>query len=107
MNAYGRSDDLSSILHVINSAQEFIYIAVNEYIPMDLWKKRKPWTVIDDCLREAIKKRKITVKFLVNSKASHKELMLKHLRLLKQFSPGRVTVKIFTVSLLRSSQPFT
>lgn len=50
--ADGRTDDLSAILHVINSATEYIYIAVNEYIPMDLWKRREPWTVIDDQIRE-------------------------------------------------------
>ena len=50
--ADGRTDDLKAILHVINAASEYIYIAVNEYIPMDLWKNQKPWTVIDDQIRE-------------------------------------------------------
>ena len=31
---------------------KFIYIAVNEYIPMDLWKKQEPWTPIDDQIKE-------------------------------------------------------
>ena len=47
----GRTDDLQAILHVINSAREYIHIAVHEYIPMDLWKKREPWPVIDDAIR--------------------------------------------------------
>ena len=54
LRAQGRTDDLIAILNVINNAQEYIYIAVNEYIPMDLWKRRKPWTVIDDKIREGI-----------------------------------------------------
>ena len=52
--ADGRTDDLTAILSVIDNAQKYIYIAVNEYIPMDLWKKRQPWTVIDDKLRQGI-----------------------------------------------------
>ena len=50
--ATGRTDDLQAIVHIINSAKKYIYIAINEYIPMDLWKKRQPWTVIDDQIRE-------------------------------------------------------
>lgn len=50
--ADGRTDDLNAILHVIGTAAEYIYVAVNEYIPMDLWKRREPWTVIDDKIRE-------------------------------------------------------
>ena len=46
---------MTAILSVIDNAQKYIYIAVNEYIPMDLWKKRQPWTVIDDKLRQGIK----------------------------------------------------
>ena len=40
------------ILSLIRNAEDYIYIAVNEYIPMDLWKKREPWTVIDDSIRK-------------------------------------------------------
>lgn len=50
--ATGRTDDLQAIVHIINSAKKYIYIAINEYIPMDLWKKKQPWTVIDDQIRE-------------------------------------------------------
>ena len=52
--ADGRTDDLTAILSVIKNAEKYIYIAVNEYIPMDLWKKRQPWPVIDDQLREGM-----------------------------------------------------
>ena len=52
--AKGRSDDLEAILHIINSAKKYIYIAINEYIPMDLWKNKESWTVIDDQIREGI-----------------------------------------------------
>ena len=52
LSAKGRTDDLEAIVHIINTAKKYIYIAINEYIPMDLWKKRQPWTVIDDQIRE-------------------------------------------------------
>lgn len=98
--ADGRTDDLQSILHVIKQAQKYIYIAVNEYIPMDLWKNRQPWTVIDDQLREAVTKRKVIVKFLVNSRASHKTLMLQHMKDLINVDPKRIQVKIYSVRWL-------
>ena len=115
--ADGRTDDLTAILSVIKNAEKYIYIAVNEYIPMDLWKKRQPWPVIDDQLREgtslfiwfddiswkglkvtAVIKRQVHLKILVNSKASHKSLMLKHLQKLKQVNPQLIEMKIYDVS---------
>ena len=50
-------------------------------------------------LLSAIKKQKLSVKFLVSSRASHKDLMLKHLKLLKQSLPDKVSVRIYTVSI--------
>ena len=49
--ASGRTDDLSAILHLIDAADKFVYIAVGEYIPMDLFKNNELWTAIDDRLR--------------------------------------------------------
>ena len=105
------------ILSLIRNAEDYIYIAVNEYIPMDLWKKREPWTVIDDSIRKgimilndfqtnmpfslffvAILERKVTVNFLVNSLASHRDLMVKHLKRLVKLNPKKVQVKLYTVS---------
>ena len=104
------------ILSLIRNAEDYIYIAVNEYIPMDLWKKREPWTVIDDSIRKGIMKtneiqtyvsfsllsaileRKVTVNFLVNSLASHRDLMVKHLKRLVKLNPKKVQVKLYTVS---------
>ena len=97
LSADGRTDDLEAILHVIKSAQKYIYIAINEYIPMDLWKNQQPWTPIDDELRKAVTQRNIEVKFLVNGRASHKELMLKHLRNLMEVAPLSIQIKIYQV----------
>ena len=104
LSAHGRSDDLDSILYIINSAKRFIYIAVNEYIPMDLWKKRQPWTVIEDAIKKAVKERKIIVKFLVNSRASHKDLMLKKFESLKNFAPDSIDIKVYMVGNSQSPE---
>ena len=48
----GRSDDLTGILKLINEADEFINIAVGEYIPKDVYKGGEKWTVIDNALRK-------------------------------------------------------
>ena len=115
--ATGRTDDLQAIVHIINSAKKYIYIAINEYIPMDLWKKKQPWTVIDDQIREgetklalkifisqnvlpfflAVTKRRVNVKFLLNSRASHMDLMLKHMEDLLNVDPRLIEIKIYTV----------
>ena len=52
--ADGRTDDLTAIISLIDSAEKFIYIAVGEYIPMDLFKDNEMWTAIDDRLRAGI-----------------------------------------------------
>ena len=50
----------------------------------------------------AITKRKVTVKILVNSKATHKNLMKYHLQKLVQVNPKRVQVKVYSVSKIQS-----
>ena len=61
LNSQGRSDDLSGILRLIDSADEYINIAVGEYIPRDVYKQQKPWNVIDDALRKGSKKKKLAM----------------------------------------------
>ena len=46
----------------------------------------------------AVIKRQVHLKILVNSKASHKSLMLKHLQKLKQVNPQLIEMKIYDVS---------
>ena len=50
----------------------------------------------------AITKRKVTVKILVNSKATHKNLMARHLQKLVQINPKLVQVKVYSVSEIQS-----
>ena len=46
----GRTSDLDSILHTIDKADKFIYIAIGEYIAGDVYKTNSTWRVIDDRL---------------------------------------------------------
>ena len=49
----GRTDDLSILIHAISQSEEYIYVAVSDYAPMNVFgKNRKPWPVLDDLLRE-------------------------------------------------------
>ena len=49
----GRSDDLSILTNAIAQSESFIYVAVADYAPMNVFgKNRKPWPVLDDLLRE-------------------------------------------------------
>merc|ERR1711862_926541 len=77
----GRTDDLSAILHVIDTAEKYIHISVGEFVPMALYTKQKnEWTVINDHLEYAMVKRGVSVKFLLNDHATHRYEMKKHLR---------------------------
>ena len=51
----------------------------------------------------AITKRKVSVKFLVNSRASHKYLMIRHLKKLIEVDPALVQVKIYSVCIYLSN----
>ena len=41
-----------AILWAMDRATKFIYIAVNEYLPMDVYKDNRYWPVIDDKIKE-------------------------------------------------------
>ena len=55
-------------------------------------------TYVSISLFLAILERKVTVNFLVNSLASHRDLMVKHLKRLVKLNPKKVQVKLYTVS---------
>lgn len=37
--AQGRTDDLTALLHVIEAAQQFVYVAVMDYFPAIIYQK--------------------------------------------------------------------
>ncbi|XP_041353622.1 5'-3' exonuclease PLD3-like [Gigantopelta aegis] len=69
----GRTIDIDAIVDVIQSAKEFVYIAVMDYFPSTLYTSHlKFWPVIDDALRRAAFDRGIRV-YLLTSYWSHTE----------------------------------
>ncbi|XP_029020895.1 5'-3' exonuclease PLD3 isoform X2 [Betta splendens] len=67
ISARGRSDDLSSILSVINDAQRFVYISVMDYLPLsEFTQPLRFWPPIDSALRAAGCTRGVEVRLMVS-----------------------------------------
>ncbi|XP_029917360.1 phospholipase D3 isoform X2 [Myripristis murdjan] len=67
ISARGRTDDLSSILSVIEDAQKFIYISVMDYLPLSQFiEPPRFWPAIDSALRSAACTRGVEVRLLVS-----------------------------------------
>ncbi|XP_057204101.1 5'-3' exonuclease PLD3 isoform X1 [Triplophysa rosa] len=99
--AEGRTPDLQSILSVIGDAQQFVYIAVMNYLPtMEYSKSKRYWTDIDTQLRRVAYERKIRVRLLISCWESTNPIMFPFLRSLASLRENNkldVQVKIFTV----------
>ncbi|XP_021935542.1 phospholipase D3-like isoform X3 [Zootermopsis nevadensis] len=73
----GRSTDIDAILDVISKAEHFIYIAVMDYFPLQIYTpKPRYWPKIDDALRAAAVDRHVQVHLLISNwnhtrKATH------------------------------------
>lgn len=67
LTATGRTHDLDAILHTINSALQFVHIAVMDYFPLTLFGPRlQYWPAIDNALRTAAVERGVSVKLLIS-----------------------------------------
>lgn len=67
LSAPGRTHDLDAILHTINSALEFVHIAVMDYYPLIMFGPRvRYWPAIDNALRTAAVERGVSVKLLIS-----------------------------------------
>lgn len=102
ISASGRADDLSSILSVIDDAQEFIYISVMDYLPMsEFTQPLRLWPTIDLALRAAACARKVHVRLMVSCWEHSPGPMftfLQSLLVLNRPPLGcDISVKIFTV----------
>lgn len=98
--AEGRTPDLQSILSVIGDAQQFVYIAVMNYLPtMEYSKSKRYWADIDTQLRRVAYERKIRVRLLISCWDSTNPIMFPFLRSLASLQENKldVQVKIFTV----------
>ncbi|XP_070769888.1 LOW QUALITY PROTEIN: 5'-3' exonuclease PLD3 [Enoplosus armatus] len=67
ISARGRSDDLSTILSVIEDAQKFVYVSVMDYLPLSQYTEPlRFWPAIDSALRAAACTREVQVRLLVS-----------------------------------------
>ncbi|XDV29705.1 hypothetical protein PO909_032755 [Leuciscus waleckii] len=99
--AEGRTSDLQSVLSVIADAQQFVYIAVMNYLPtMEFSSHKRYWTDIDDELRRVAYERRVRVRLLISCWESTNPIMFPFLRSLASLQDKNkldVQVKIFTV----------
>ncbi|KAI9515806.1 hypothetical protein NQZ68_022160 [Dissostichus eleginoides] len=102
ISARGRSDDLSTILSVIDDAHTFIHISVMDYLPLSQFSEPlRFWPAIDSALRSAACTRGVQVRLLVSCWKHSPSAMFPFLQslLLLNRPPLKcnVDVKIFTV----------
>ncbi|KAL2096525.1 hypothetical protein ACEWY4_008673 [Coilia grayii] len=100
--ADGRTQDLQSILSVIDDAQQFVYIAVMNYLPtMEFSHPKRYWADIDTQLRRVAYERKVRVRLLISCWGSTSPIMFPFLRSLASVQDTKrsldIQVKIFTV----------
>ncbi|CAK9831259.1 5'-3' exonuclease PLD3 [Anthophora retusa] len=98
----GRTNDVDAILHCIEKAEKFIYVAVMDYFPLTIYTaKIKYWPMIDDALRTAAVERKVHVRLLISWwKHSRKseDFFLRSLVELADSYPGvKIEVRRFVV----------
>ncbi|XP_045449871.1 5'-3' exonuclease PLD3-like [Melitaea cinxia] len=63
----GRTNDDDAIVNIINSAEEFVYIAVMDYGPaLEYAPKLKFWPKIDDAIRRAALEARVRVRMLIS-----------------------------------------
>ncbi|XP_052343328.1 uncharacterized protein pld7 isoform X1 [Oncorhynchus keta] len=102
ISAYGRSDDLSTILSVIADAQKYVHISVMDYLPLSQFTEPlRFWPAIDSAIRAAACTRGVEVNLLVSC-WSHSPgsmfLFLQSLTVLNRPPLGcNINVKVFEV----------
>nr|XP_033489267.1 phospholipase D3 isoform X1 [Epinephelus lanceolatus] len=102
ISARGRSDDLTTILSVIDDAQKFIHISVMDYLPMsEFTEPIRFWPAIDSALRAAACTRDVQVRMLIScwehSSASMFTFLQSLVVLNRPHLKCDIDVKIFTV----------
>ncbi|GCC35521.1 5'-3' exonuclease PLD3 isoform X2 [Chiloscyllium punctatum] len=98
----GRTEDLASILSIIDDAKKFVHVAVMNYIPVTVFSyPRRYWPDIDTHLRKAAFERKVKVRLLISCWSHSNPSMfpfLQSLAALKSHeSHLNVEVRIFVV----------
>ncbi|XP_054648406.1 5'-3' exonuclease PLD3 isoform X2 [Dunckerocampus dactyliophorus] len=103
ISARGRSDDLTTILSVIDDAEKFIFISVMDYLPLsEFTKPLRFWPAIDSAVRAAACARGVNVRLLVSCWENSPAAMFIFLQSLVVLNRPplkcNIEVKIFTVS---------
>jgi phospholipase D3/4 len=97
----GRTNDIDAILDVINKAQQFVDIAVMDYLPSMLYVSHKRfWPLIDDALRKVSLERGVRVRLLASMWNHTRSDMIHFLRSLAADSGAMkadIQVKLFKV----------
>jgi len=98
----GRDSDIQAILDTINSAKEFVRVAVMDYFPATIYNKKTIfWPMIDDALRRAAIERGVRVELLMSEWAHTRQSMFKYLKSLQDLngisSHVNIKVKMFKV----------
>jgi len=105
----GREVDITAIIKAIDSAEEFVEIAVMDYIPATLYTHpMKFWPKIDDALRRAAINRGVRVRLLTSHWAHTRPAIARFLRSLADLSGSNpkvdIEVKVFTVPSFTPAQ---
>lgn len=107
----GRTDDLSAIIRVIDSATKFVFVSVMDYFPTTLYtRQRTYWPVIDDALRRAAFDRKVHVRLMAslwNHTRSDMKNYLRSLAALNYANDAYVQVRLYSVPPYTKEIPFT
>ncbi|XP_053577736.1 5'-3' exonuclease PLD3 [Bombina bombina] len=98
----GRTDDIRSILSIIDDAKKFIYISVMDYTPTEEYSHPKRfWPEIDDHLRKAVYEKRINVRLLISCWKNSNPAMFPFLTSLAALNSTKshynIEVKIFVV----------
>ncbi|KAK1150771.1 5'-3' exonuclease PLD3-like [Acipenser oxyrinchus oxyrinchus] len=98
----GRTQDLQSILSVIEDARDFVDIAVMNYLPtMEYSHPKRYWSAIDSELRRAAYERRVRVRLLISCWPHSEPTMFPFLRSLAAINDRKsrldIQVKLFVV----------
>ncbi|KAK6470648.1 5'-3' exonuclease PLD3-like [Huso huso] len=98
----GRTQDLQSILSVIEDARDFVDIAVMNYLPtMEYSHPKRYWAAIDSELRRAAYERRVRVRLLISCWPHSEPTMFPFLRSLAAINDRKsrldIQVKLFVV----------
>lgn len=104
----GRTSDVTAVLNIIDSAEDYIYIAVMDYYPVTLYQKQNIyWPIIDDRLRAAAFERGVQVRLMPSWWKHSSDRMKHYLQSLASINPavkGSVEVKLFEVPVVTPAQ---